>query len=126
MPVMYFLFAWKDQIMSVLPVMAVAALLGLPLLFGARRVRLETGIPVVLVMLLSGAWYIFGFRYAVRYQALDYAVACTVITLGWSVTLVLLWRSTVRSPSQVRTAAFHAVASVWIASYAFPWMGELP
>ncbi len=130
MPTMYFALVWygepEQRLLSVLPVMGVAALLGLPLLFGFRRVRLETGLPVLLAMLASGAWYVFGCVHGVFYGGLGFVVACSIVTLCANASLVVLWWSTVRSPSQFRTAGFHAIASLWLASYAFPWFGELP
>ena len=129
MPTAYFALVWygepEQRLLSVLPVMGVAALLGLPLLFGLRRVRLETGVPVLLAILASGAWYILGCIHGVFHRNLGFVVACSIVTLCADGALVTLWWSTLRSPSQIRTALFHAIASLWLASYAFPLWAEV-
>ena len=78
------------------------------------------------VGLLSGAWFVFGYRYAIKYQTFGYfvAVAASGVAL-FSVACVLLHLARKKKNQDIRVLG-SAVLFCWLVWLAFPYMGELP
>ncbi len=124
--------------------LVVPALLGLPapvviLLFTACFLlwlpSLHKGRPAlptrsvalaVAVAVVSSAVYATNWSYGLRYQGLAHTAACLALSLLFAAcTLGAVCRARKR-PSFKAVLAAHTLTFVWLASYAFPYLGETP
>ena len=75
---------------------------------------------------LSVAYFVRSWKYGTQYQGREYTVAICTINVVWLVGLwAILYRSA-RGSSFKANLFFHSVVFVWLAWYAFPYLGELP
>ena len=98
-----------------------------PSLFaGEPRVPNRT---IVLLAVATGAsafMFIMGWDYARKYQDYGYALFCLVASALMLVGCVaLVWKGRMH-PSFRSSLVAHIAVFAWLASYAFPYMGETP
>ena len=79
---------------------------------------------LIAVAVLSAAWYLYGFGFAIQYWGLKYAVGCLSLSVMMLAACSLaIWRSR-RSPTFAGAFLAPFLLFWWLASYAFPWLGE--
>jgi hypothetical protein len=97
----------------------------------AHLFRDETEIPkrsvvaLLVLVLLSVAWFWQGWSYGIQYQGLShtlYVAVCNAIFVGAASVLLVLNK---RTPRFAVNLAFHGIVFSWLAWCAFPWLGEL-
>ena len=85
----------------------------------------RTLVLVAAVALLSGAWFLVGWPYGVRYQGLEHTLICAVLSgVLLIVTILQSWLA-IRSRSRADAIVTHMILFAWASSYAFPYFGEL-
>jgi hypothetical protein len=113
-------------IVALIPIGLIAAVSTLPVVFGSRRIRWWSVGSMLALLALAWTWLGLGFGFAMEYQAPGYAVFCAVAQACFTLSFVFIYIRNRRSPGFVTKAVFHGLACLWLASYAFPYMGELP
>jgi hypothetical protein len=108
------------------PLMVVSAVALLPVVVGACRIRWWSILPLVGLQAVAGWWFIRGVRYGVEYQSVSYVLFCGAVQVLVNGAFVFLVVRSRRRPSFRSVAGLHGLACIWLASYAFPYMGELP
>lgn len=81
---------------------------------------------IVVVGVLVVAWFIYGWKYGVRYQGLSVVMLLALLNLATFCILLLASLALRRFPGVWRKFAVHTVFWVWIGWLAFPWLGEWP
>jgi hypothetical protein len=108
-PSIFFLF-WNPQLFR--------GLAGIP-----RR----TYVLFVSTVLLSIAWFVGGWKFGLEYQGTRFTYLVCAINALWILLLSLLFtRSWKRDLSFPSSLALNWLLFVWLAWYAFPYLGELP
>jgi hypothetical protein len=80
---------------------------------------------LVVAIILSALWIIFGIPYGLEYQGIHYVVGIALINvICWTLLIILALRVH-RRPSFGRNLTFHAALFAWLAWYAFPYLGEV-
>jgi hypothetical protein len=115
---------------SALPtVIALAAIFWLwcPSLFqGASAVPNRSYALWFVVATLSAIWSLGGWHYGVRYEGLEYTAFCTLFSVALlCLSAFALWRART-VPSFSNALVFQTLLFLWLASDAFPYLGELP
>jgi hypothetical protein len=124
--------------------LAIPALLGAPLplvvltfagIFWLWCFQLFNGTPLVprrttlllgVMAALSTASFAIGWDYGIRYQGLTYTITCVVASTAMlACCAFILWRARKRA-SFSGSVLLHTLTFVWLASYAFPYLGETP
>jgi hypothetical protein len=124
--------------------LAIPALLGMPLLLvvlfyvatfcvwnlslfqGDFSVPRRTLVLLVLGTLLSVLWYLYGWKYGLRYEEATYTRGCLVLSMAlWVMSAIALWFGTT-SPSFLKAIFSQTLIFLWLGTYAFPWLGETP
>jgi hypothetical protein len=121
--VVFPIFLLQSFVLGFVPIVLVALLLATPVLLGRTRVPLWTALPVAGLVLLAWYWFARGVEYGFKYQGTTYVAVCGSLQIA--ATVFLAWIST-RKPRFAVVFAWHLLAAVWLASYAFPYYGELP
>lgn len=111
----------------VVVIFVVAFLLWRPALFsGEARIPTRTLVLLAAVAVLSAVFYVSGWSYGIKYQgALNTGVCLALSVLLLVGCIVAAWRGRKR-PSFPTSLALHSILFVWVASYAFPYLGEAP
>jgi hypothetical protein len=72
-------------------------------------------------------WFVGGWRWGLQYQGIQHLRFVCIANIAWVLLLgfvfVSNWKS---SPSFKRSLFLHWILFVWLAWYAFPYVGELP
>ncbi len=96
-----------------------------------RIVMINDGLPasmngcfVGIVALLSTSLIALSWNDGIRYQGRHYTVAVALLSALFAVLLLLLVFFTRRHRSAISTLMVHFLLFAWIATYAFPWLGE--
>jgi hypothetical protein len=113
-------------VLAFVPVLVLALGLSVPLLLARVRVPWWTTIPILGIAAISWFYFVCGIGYGVEYQGPAYVVACGAIQSACTGGLAVLWVLNRRRRSYALVAVWHALAALWLASYAFPYYGELP
>jgi hypothetical protein len=91
-----------------------------------RRPSLSTLIVAGLMILLAWIYFVRGVGFALQYQGIAYVAVCGVVDLIATGALISLGLKLRSRGSFLGLFAFHAILCLWVATYAFPYMGELP
>ena len=93
---------------------------------GEPTVPRRTIILLYASAVLSLTWFALNWQYGVRWQGLFFTVSCLVLSIVFVVvSALLMWRART-APSFVSSLITHTVLFAWLASYAFPLLGETP
>lgn len=109
--------------MGIMLVPIVFAVWSLPLLWG-RVVPSRSIVLLICTAVISSLWLIFGFRKGIHHQGFSYVTSVIVIGIGWWVLLGMLAFIAWRWPSMGRNYLLQVVLFIWLAWYAFPYLGE--
>ena len=118
--------------MGVPPLLVVMVLVGLffvwrPSLFSGRpEIPVRTVILLIVATVLSAFVFVAGWEYGYKYQGPGYTQLCLVLSILMIASCFALLWSGYRRPSFRRALASQAVLFAWLASYAFPYLGETP
>ena len=94
---------------------------------GAPTAPLRSYILFGVLAALSVVYFIGSWSYGLRYQGRKYTEAITLVNAIWIALLTVLFIvSRVRKPSFALNLTVHWLLFVWLAWYAFPYLGELP
>ena len=85
---------------------------------------IRTWVLLALVLLFSLVGFVCGWKYGVQYQGIDYARQCAVISTGLATVSVVLSAVAARTKEFFVNVLAHATLFYWIATYAFPYLGE--
>jgi hypothetical protein len=105
-----FLFAWHPALFK-----------------GSAKFPKRTYVLFFLLVALSVAWFAFSWKWGIQFQGHKYTVTVSAINVTWAAGLgAALWRSSRTSPSFHSNLIIHWFLFAWLASCAFPYLGELP
>jgi len=94
---------------------------------GSKALPRRTYILLGGASILSAVWFIFGWKFGLEYQGAHYTrVVCTISGLWIAGLGALLLRYKRTDPSFAANLVVHWLLFVWLAWYAFPYLGELP
>jgi hypothetical protein len=80
----------------------------------------------VAVTILSGTWIVAGWHYGLEYEGLEYTASCALFSVALSsLSAFALWRART-APSFSSALVFQTLLFLWLASYALPYLGEIP
>ena len=97
-----------------------------PQISGAPRLPSSSVVLFKLVAVLSAVIYLASWNAGLEHQGLGHTLACTLLNLllagasGWAV-----WRAR-KEATTARVLVAHILILVWLVSYAFPYLGEMP
>lgn len=87
---------------------------------------IRTWALLLVVSLLSLLNFVAGWEYGLQYQGIDHTRKCALISAGLALTSSTLLGIAARTKDFHLNVLGHAALFYWIASYAFPYLGELP
>lgn len=119
-------FMTGSIILAPLPLALAWAIWTAPLIGADRKVRWWSICGYAVLVALSALWYFGGWSYGLEYQGKSYVVAVSTINAISTIALtglLILNRLRAGFPTNL---AFHVLVGCWLASYAFPYLGELP
>jgi len=99
-----------------------------PSLFkGSTTLPKRTYIGFVALVILNATWFIAGWKFGLEFQGVHYTRLVCAINVLWVATLAgLLLRYRKANASFASNLVVHWLLFVWLAWYAFPYLGELP
>jgi hypothetical protein len=99
-----------------------------PALFkGSNIFPKRTYVLFTTVAVLNAIWFIGGWKFGLEYHGALYTYAVCAINIVWIAVLgTLLWRYRTPNVSFTSNLVVHWLLFVWLAWYAFPYLGELP
>jgi hypothetical protein len=124
---------WVVLVMVGIPIPLVSLAVGALFLVATRgvsedRPRLSRGASLwfAATVAASAVWFVAGWRFGIGYQGRRHVLTC--VGIGAVATLALLGLLAVNRsrPSPKSAVLFHFVLFCWLASYTFPYLGELP
>lgn len=90
------------------------------------KIPLRTYILYAVVFALSLPYYTVSWRYGLKYQGYLYTVSCAGLSAFLaSICAVALWRGRT-NPAWSISLFSHVILFLWIFSFAFPYLGEVP
>jgi hypothetical protein len=97
-----------------------------PSLFsGVSKIPVRSLVLVGLTTVLSIAWFI-GWSFGVKYQGGGYTLLCALLSAIFMFgTILIAWRGR-KAPSFLGSLSFDTVLFGWLATYALPYLGEMP
>ena len=94
---------------------------------GEAKIPKRSYVLVLILILLSIAYFVASWNWGMQYQGPKYTHAVCVINAGWAVLLAFLFAQSWKKPSTFKLNLFlHWMLFAWLAWYAFPYLGELP
>jgi hypothetical protein len=90
----------------------------------AKSIR-TTLIVTAIFAIASSAWYITGWHYGLQYQGLRLLLIYVIVSLCWLALVVLGLVVARRNDSWWGHLSVQFALFVWLATFAFPWLGEL-
>lgn len=98
-----------------------------PSLFrGRETVPKRTYWLIGVIVTLNVAWFASGWKWGVQFQGIRYVRIVGVANIIWATLLVSLFAAFRTRASFTRNLLLHWMLFVWLAWYAFPYLGELP
>jgi hypothetical protein len=92
----------------------------------ASRIPARSVVLLTLVAMLSLVFFLGSWSYGVTYQGLFHTIAVATINGAFVLVAVLVVVLHRRSPTYTLSLVFHWALFLWLAWFAFPWLGELP
>lgn len=120
------LFITGSRILAVIPLAILSFVITLPVLAGNTRLRWYSWSAPLIVASFSWLNLFLGSSYSWGYHGVAYTLTCVAANFAFSGALAVLWIKLRRGPSFVLVEVFHAALSLWLATYAFAYLGELP
>jgi hypothetical protein len=94
---------------------------------GDSQIPRRTYALVSIVFVLSVFWFIAGWKWGLQYQGIQHVRFVCLANTAWVAFLGLAFaRSEKHAPSFKSNLFLHWILFVWLAWYAFPYLGELP
>jgi hypothetical protein len=101
-------------------------IVGIPLLLPKSRVIWPTVILCLSLAIASVAYFATSWSHGLEYQGIIYTASAAVVNLGIAAACFwLTWRG-LRGASYWRRYLAALVPCLWLAWFAFPWLGEMP
>jgi hypothetical protein len=97
------------------------------LLRGQANIPKRTYFLFAGLIVLTVVWFVVGWKFGLQYQGARFTYLVCAVNAAWIALLGLLFiRAWKGNPSFPRSLALHWLLFVWLAWYAFPYLGELP
>jgi phosphatidylserine synthase len=109
-----------------------AAFLAFFWLWSVQLFRGKPGVPrrtVILMVITAGlsiAYFVTSWDYGLRYQGMTYNVVCALASALLLVGCALVFWRARKHASFGKSLLLHTLLFAWLASYAFPYLGETP
>jgi hypothetical protein len=88
--------------------------------------RRSLGLLIVAVA-LTVIWFVAGWKDGLHYQGAKYIYAVCIVNIAWVILLGAMFARYWKSESSFRVSlVLQWLVFVWLAWYAFPYLGELP
>jgi hypothetical protein len=98
-----------------------------PSLFrGQETVPKRTYWLLGIIILLNAAWFASGRKWGVEFEGIRYVRIVGIVNAAWSALLVALFAAFRKRGTFNNNLFLHWMLFVWLAWYAFPYLGELP
>jgi hypothetical protein len=99
-----------------------------PSLFkGNSKIPRRTYALLSIAVVLSIFWFVTGWKWGLQYQGIQHVRFVFLANIAWVAFLGLVFaNSRKRVPSFKNNLFLHWILFVWLAWYAFPYLGELP
>jgi hypothetical protein len=98
-----------------------------PRLFrGQETVPKRTYWLLGIIILLNVAWFASGWNWGVQFEGIRYVRIVGIANAAWAALLVALFAAFRKRGSFNKNLFLHWMLFVWLAWYAFPYLGELP
>jgi hypothetical protein len=115
----------ESTTLAVVPIVAASVVLALPIALGRSRIPLWTAIPVLVISMVAWLWYLIRIPSALENQGIAYTVICWSLHGAFAAGMTTVWLLNLRRKRFTLLVAWHFLASIWLATYAFPYFGEL-
>lgn len=112
--------------LALLPLLLLVAVKIHPIALGHTRLRWWSWASVLAINALAWFGFVYSGSFAWKYHGELYVIVCGIALLAFTIAMFLVWRRNRQRPTFASVFAFHAIEAVWLASYAFPYLGELP
>jgi hypothetical protein len=96
------------------------------LLRGSSQFPKRSLVAWALVFLLSAVWYVEGWRLGLQYEGAAFTWGCLGLSLILALSTLSLGLACRKKPSFPKNLAAHWLLFAWVATYAFPYLGETP
>jgi hypothetical protein len=94
---------------------------------GEARIPPRSYVLLAIVTVLSTVYFIASWKLGLQYQGAEYTRVVCIVNVAWAAVLVFAFGRTWKNGSSFKTSLFlHWMLFAWLASYAFPYLGELP
>lgn len=106
--------------------MTISVAFASPLLSKRRRPTFWSLLPSLTVIALATAYFLYGASFGVQYQGPSYVVTCGLAGVIAIVLLAGSWIAARRNASYFYSFLHFVILVIWMNSFAFAYMGELP
>lgn len=93
---------------------------------GEAKVPKRSYVLLAIAIVLTIVDFVVGWRWGLQYQGAKYTYVVCAINVGWITFLSLAFVRGWRKTSFGHSLFLHLMLFVWLAWYAFPYLGELP
>ena len=87
---------------------------------------IRTWVLLIAVAVLSLLGFVAGWKYGLEYQGAHFTQSCAAISAALALTAAVLAAIAAKTENYYVNVLAHVVVFYWSASYAFPYLGELP
>jgi hypothetical protein len=115
----------EGGLLGIVPVTVAAVLLTVPLVIGRTRVPIGTVVPILGALSLAWLWFLVRLPAGLKEQGGGYVLVCGIVQSAFTVGLLVVWLANRNRSRFSAVVVWHFLASVWLASYAFPYFGEV-
>jgi hypothetical protein len=97
------------------------------LLRGEARTPNRSYVLIGVLTILTIIYFVKGWDFGLRYQGLGYTRAVCLVNIVWIIAILMVCARSWNANSSFKLNLFlHWLLFAWLASYAFPYLGELP
>jgi len=98
-----------------------------PSLFRGREIVPQRTYWLLGISILSNVvWFVAGWKWGVEFEGIRYVRLVGIANIIWATLLVSLFAAFRKRASFKKNLFLHWMLFVWLAWYAFPYLGELP
>lgn len=123
MPFWVFLSILKYDAKGFLFFVAVACALTYPILRGSERISGLRFVFTYAMLVFAWFWMMSLSKYAIQYQGLTYFVTCVLAQAAFTGLILYAEKINEKRRDFASASVYQLIVSIWLASYAFPFMG---
>ena len=98
----------------------------LPQYRGSSALPTRTLVLLGMTAFVSMLWYVIGWNFSVHVEGMPYVATCFVLSCAMLLGCALLALRAREKPNYLVNLSAHALLFVWLATYAFPYLGATP